>query len=67
MQPGAPPPSRLTVRLHPDVAEALETTWEEILREIRERLGAVPRLEPDPEIHLERFELIDGDQAPTAS
>ena len=57
------PAEPLTVRLHPDVAEALETTWAPVMRELEERLGSAPRLEPDPRLHPERFELIDGGQA----
>ena len=55
------PRSGLTVRLAPDVAEALETIWAPVMRELEERLGVAPRLEPDPRIHPDRFELIDGD------
>jgi Rne/Rng family ribonuclease len=58
---------RLTVRLHPDVVDALETTWATVMRELGERLGAAPRLEPDPKLHPERFELIDGGQTARAS
>ncbi len=33
-----------------------------------DRLGAAPRLEPDPKLHPEHFELIDdGQTAPAAS
>lgn len=71
LQPGADGASRvaagLTVRVPPDVAEALETTWAAVMHELEERLGAAPRLEPDPKLHPERFELIDGDQAARVS
>jgi ribonuclease G len=60
------PGEELTVRLHPDVAEALETTWAPVMQELEERLGSAPRLVPDPRLHPERFELIDGGQ-PTPS
>ncbi|MFQ5351332.1 MAG: ribonuclease E/G, partial [Thermoanaerobaculia bacterium] len=60
---GSPRPAKmLSVRLHPDVAEALETTWAPVMRELEERLGSAPRLEPDPQLHPERFELIEGGQ-----
>ena len=52
-----------TVRVHPDVAEALESTWASVMRELEERLGAAPRLLPDPSLHPDRFELIDGEPA----
>ena len=60
---GRRPATPVTVRLAPDVAEALATTWSSVMRELEERLGAAPRLEPDPRIHPDRFEVIDGDQA----
>ncbi len=66
----APPPGgsrERCVRVHPDVAEALETTWAPVMRELEERLGAAPRLEPDPGLHPDRFEVIDGDPASPAS
>jgi ribonuclease G len=53
----------VTVRVPPDVAEALETTWAPVMRELEERLGMAPRLEPDATLHPERFELIDSSQA----
>ena len=56
-----------TVRLHPEVAEALETSWAPVLRELAERLGAAPRVERDPAIHPERFELLQGGEAAGAS
>ncbi len=59
--------SAVTVRVPPDVARALETTWAPVMRELEERLGAAPRLEPDPKIHPDRFELIEGGQAARAS
>ena len=65
---GRPPsPNGLTVRLAPDVAEALETTWAAVMRELEQRLGAAPRLEPDSRIHPDRFEVIDGDPPARAS
>ncbi len=50
----------LVVRVHPEVAAALTGEWAEVLRELEERLGAAPRVEPDATLHLERFELVEG-------
>jgi ribonuclease G len=67
---GRPPgrKKRLTIRLHPEIAAALETSWSAVLRDLEEELGAAPRLAPDAGLHPEHFELIDGDQtaAPSA-
>ena len=60
---GPPAPAgAVTVRVPPDVAEALATTWAPVMRELEERLGVAPRLEPDPVLHPESFEVIDGGQ-----
>ncbi len=61
------PAAGLTVRVHPDVARALETTWAPVMRELEERLGAAPRLVPDTNLHPEHFELIDGGQTARVS
>ena len=58
--------SGIIVRVPPDVAQALETTWAPVMRELEERLGAAPRIEPDPRIQPDQFELIDGGQAARA-
>jgi ribonuclease G len=60
-------PDALAVRLAPEVAAALETTWAPVMREVEERLGAAPRLVPDPSIHPDGFELIEGGKATRAS
>ena len=59
--------SGVTVRVPPEVARALETTWAPVMRELEEQLGAAPRIEPDPRIHPERFEIINGGQAARVS
>ncbi len=50
----------LVVRLHPEVAAALTGDWEPVMRELGERLGAPPTLEPDAALHPEQFELVGG-------
>ena len=68
LQPGAArQAAELTLRVPPDVAQALETSWAPVMREIEERLGRAPRLEPDPKLHPDRFELIEGGQVARGS
>ena len=61
------PGSRLTLRVPPEVADALETTWAPVMRELEERLGVTPRIERDPALHPERFELVESGQAARAT
>ncbi len=65
---GAPPPwaDGLAVRLAPEVAVALETSWAPVMRELEERLGVAPRLVPDARIHPGTFELIESGKATRA-
>ncbi len=57
----------LTVRLHPELAEALTTSWAVVLDELEEKLGAAPRLHPDPSMPPDRFEVVPGGQTSSAA
>ncbi len=57
---GEPPPA--AVRLHPDAAAALAGPLAAVIEDLEQRLGAAPRLESDPELNPDRYELVAAGQ-----
>jgi ribonuclease G len=55
----APKRGELLLRVHPDVARALQTEEHAILDELERALGLPILLKSDPELHLERFDLLE--------
>lgn len=53
------PGAQLLLRVHPEVARALHSEEEAILRELRERLGKAVVVQSDPDLHHERFDVSE--------
>ncbi|MEM9592653.1 MAG: Rne/Rng family ribonuclease [Acidobacteriota bacterium] len=49
----------LLLRVHPDVATALQRQEQSILRELEETLGSQILIQSDPSLHHERFDILD--------
>jgi ribonuclease G len=56
-----PRPGRgeVLLRVHPDVARALQTEEREVLEELERALGVPILIRGDAELHLERFDFLD--------
>lgn len=53
------PGSELLVRVHPEVAQALQRDERPILDELRQRLGVEILVQSDPELHHEQYDLSE--------
>ena len=60
MQPHLGEGREITIRCHPDIAEALRDRERKVLSEIEELTGKVVSLKPDPQIHIEKFDLVES-------
>lgn len=58
MNSGAPV-RELLLRVHPEVAAALQTEERPILDELQSSLGSTILVQGDPELHHESFSLTD--------
>jgi ribonuclease G len=56
---GEPRSGEILLRVHPDVARALQGEERDILSELERVLGTVVLLKGDPELHRERFDLLE--------
>ena len=50
----------ITIRCHPDLAEALRDREREVLSEIEEMTGKVVSLKSDSQMHIEQFDLVES-------
>ena len=53
------PGAELLLRVHPDVAQALERDERPILDELRQRLGVEVLVQSDAELHHEQYDLSE--------
>jgi ribonuclease G len=56
---GRPVARELLLRVHPDVARALQGEERSVLDELERALGTVVLLRSDAELHLERFDILE--------
>jgi len=50
----------LIIRCHPDVSKALKNGEREVLAEIEEMTGKIVTVKPDPLMHIEQFDVVEG-------
>jgi Ribonuclease G/E len=48
----------LLLRVHPDIARALQGDEREVLAELERALGAEILIQADPSLHHERFDIV---------
>ncbi len=50
----------IIIRCHPDVSKALKNGEREVLTEIEEMTGKIVTVKPDPLMHIEQFDVVEG-------